>query len=838
MSGAERVLRGGTIAAVVGLGVFGFVSHRLLTGGVAWLSLLFFVFSGWGYLVVRVARISDVDFGLRALWGVAAFLTVAGIPVAAGVCSRPVLLALGSVGIVAFAWRELVVETPIWRSIRGAGAWMRANPALAVLAVVLVAFTAVQLVGAVAKLDPNAWDDDVAYTPLVRRLLDAGNLVEPFSFRRLAALGGQSVLQGLGAARGVLSSMFLIDHGVGFGLTLLLVIGHARRLGRVPALWLATLLLLLLLLPDLSINTASYWTGAAMFLGLYRTITLADASPRSHFVIAAIVGAATCTLRQNYLPVVALFLVLALLSRLRTTSWRDERRTWLLVIAAAAAALLPWCIAAFVSSRTFLFPLMDGTWNHALTLQQRGASWADQIAFVVSACVDSKPLAIVPILFIVAAATTDRRLARPLTALFVASTLGFLLLAWSFGDADTFSLWRYAFGFDIALTCVLALEVCNEDDAGPARLPALGRWVLFAALVLQLGFVRTGTMKRLGEMLHDINQAAVEDRHGDPAARAERRRYAAMQADVPAGARLAVMVDDPAYLDFARNEIANLDIPGYASPDPQMPMFCGPDALRRYFLDQGLRYVAFVRPMASRYFYRRDAWTPRLFKDSELFEVMAAYVIDAIDSFTALAGIVKVLHDQDGLVVLDLATGPPVGAARCEPDEARRRDAFVRAFATKEGFPDAWLLSPHRDVVYCDGVSYVTFIDDADPKWFEFEAPDPGFGSGRPVRWMNRRVHLRVRGDRTMHLRMRGRIRINSLYARPRLDVTVAGTPVASVVADEHGLFAIDADVPASLLDGWSDLYVVFNTIGTPEKDVADLRIAELREVTWEPRGR
>jgi hypothetical protein len=735
---SDRVLRGVTIAVVVALGVFGIAGHRLLTGGVAWLALLFFVFSGWGYLVIRVAKIADVDFGLRALWGTAAFLAVAGVPVAIGICSRPVLLGLAGVGVAGFAWRELVVETPIWRSIRSAGAWLRDNPALGVVVVVLAVFAVLQILGAVAQLDRNAWDDDVAYTPLVRRLLDIGNLVEPYSFRRLAAYGGQTALQGLGAARGVLSNTSLIDHGYAFGLTLLLVVGHARRLGRVPALWLATLVLLLLVLPNISNNTASYWTGAAMFFGLYRTVALAEEMPRKMFVLAGVIGAATCTLRQNYLPVVAMFLAFSLLARLRKAAWRDERRTWLLVVGIAAAILLPWCIAAFASSRTFLFPVIDGTWNHALSLQVRGASWADNAAYVVSACLDSTPLVIVPILFVICAATSDRRAAAPLTALFAASTLGFLLLAHSFAGAETRSLWRYAFGFNIALTCALALEVCNEDEAGPVRLPSLGKWVLLAALLLQLGFVRTGTLKRFGEMFRDIDEAAVADRRGDPAARTENRRYAAMQAHVPAGARLAVMVDDPEYLDFSRNDIANLDTPGYASPEPQMPMFCGPDALRGYFLDQGLRYLAFVRPTASRYFYRREFWAWRIFNDAELFQVMSAYTIDAIDSFTALASDVKVLHDQDGLVVLDLASGPPIGTGTCDPDEGRRRDAFVQAFAAKEGFADAWLVSARRDLIYSDGISNITFIDDADPKWFEVEAPDPGPGRGRPVRWMHR----------------------------------------------------------------------------------------------------
>lgn len=837
MTGTDRVLRGVTIAAVLALGVFAVAGHRLLTGGLAWLAVLFFVFSGWGYLVVRVAKIADVDFGLRAVWGVAAFLAIAGIPVAIGICARPLLLVFAAIGVAAFAWRELVVDTPIWRSIRAAGTWLRANPALSVLVVLFVALAVLEMVGAVAKLDRNAWDDDVAYTPLVRRLLDAGNLVEPFSFRRLAAYGGQTVLQGLGAARGIISNTYLIDHGLAFGLTLLLVIGHARKLGRVPALWLATLVLLLLVMPDISINTASYWTGAAMFLALYRTVTLAEDAPRTMFVLAGVIGAATCTLRQNYLPVVALFLVLALVFRLRTSPWREERRTWAWTIAAAAAVLLPWCIAAYVSGHTFLFPVIDGTWNHALSLSPRGASWAENLSYVVAACVDSQPLVIVPVLFVVAAATTDRRAARPLTALFVASTLGFLLLARSFIGADTTSLWRYAFGYAITLTCVLGLETSGDGDENPARLASLGRWVLLAALVLQVGVFRTGVVKHLAGLVTDADEAVIADRRGDPSTRSEVRRYAAMQADVPPGARLAVMLDDSEFLDFARNDIANLDTPGYASPQPQMPMFCGPEALRRYFLDQGLRYVAFVRPTASRYFFRRDFWVWRIFNDSELFQIMAEYTIDASDSFTALASEVKVLHDQDGLVVLDLASGPPAAAVSCDPDEARRRDAFLHALTIKEGIADAWSLCAHPDLTYIDGVSTVAFVDDADPKWFESEPPDPGPKRGRPVRWMTRRVHLRVRGDRDMHLRMTGRVRVNSLYARPRLDVSVGGEPVASVVVDEHGQYTIDADVPRDLLDGWTDLYIVFNTIGTPERDVADLRMAELHEVSWEPRA-
>jgi hypothetical protein len=266
-----------------------------------------------------------------------------------------------------------------------------------------------------------------------------------------------------------------------------------------------------------------------------------------------------------------------------------------------------------------------------------------------------------------------------------------------------------------------------------------------------------------------------------------------------------------------------------------MPMFCGPAALRRYFLDQGLRYVAFVRPAASRYFFRRDYWVHRIFADRELFQVMSAYVIDAIDSFTALATDTKVLYDQDGLVVLDLA-GTQAPAPVCDPSEDRRRDAFVRALATKEGIPAAWSLSAHRDLVYSDGISNIAFADETDPSWVPSDPSDPWPTRGHPVRWMERRAHLRVRGDGDMHLRITGHVRLQGLYTRPRIDVAVGGEPIASAVADEHGEFTLDVEVAHALLDGWTDVYVVFNTIGTPEKDTTVLRIAELREVTWEPR--
>jgi hypothetical protein len=836
---AGRVVRIASIAAVLLLGVLGVsLPDSLLVGGCAWLAFLFFVLSGMGWLVVRVARVADPDLGLRTTWGIAAYLAIAGVLLMFGICSRPFVLVLVAAGTIGFAWRELTTPEPIADSIRGAWRLARSNPLIAYVAVLIAALVVAQMIGAVVHLDRLPWDDDIAYTPLVKRLLDAGDLVEPFSFRRLASYGGQSVLQELVGARGNIASVHALDQGLCFGLVFLLLLGHARAL-RTSIFSLALVLLVLVMLPDTSINTASYWSGVVAFLALYRTIAA------GHLMIAVVLGAATCTLRQNYIPVVALFFLLTLLSQLhadaRGSSWREawraQRGPWLRIVGVSVAVLAPWCIAAFVSSRTFLFPFMSGTWNHGLHLGPPGWSWVDQLSVLVTAAIDSQPIICVFVIAPLIAFSDDSRRGRPVMSLFLASFLGFVMLAYSFTDADATTFWRYAFGFGVPLFIVFVLEVGDGGDDMPVRLPPLGRWILVGTLLIQLAATRAGQVKVYAEIATDIREAVAIDRHGEPNARVEARNYAAMQATVPAGAPLLVMLDDPAFLDFARNPIANLDVPGFASPGRQMPSFTGAEAMRAYLLDEGFRYVAFVRPESSRYAFRRGFWVWRLFNDTPFFQAMSAYAVDTTDSFVELATKSRVLHDANGLVVLDLEA-PHGPAPSLDPaTEGERRDAYTHALAAREHLEREWTLTTRRNVLFSDGMSGLTFAQaDADAHWFDFVTRDPKPTRGVPIRWMYRRSHLRLRGSQDMHLVVRGHVNLNLLYTRPRLDVSLDGVLLTSVTVDESGAFSIEQDVPASQLDGWSDLYLMFNAIGQPDRDVKDLRLARLEEVTWEPR--
>ncbi|MEO7734220.1 MAG: hypothetical protein ABIY55_24870, partial [Kofleriaceae bacterium] len=837
----DRALRVVAIVAVFGLGAAGLAQPTsVLRGGIAWLAFLFFVLAGWGTIVVRVARATDPDVGQRTALGIAGYLAIAGPLLALGVLSRPVILFLICIGFAGFAWREATAKLALWHRVRDGLIFLRANPAIGAFVVVLMLFACVRLVGAVATLDRNPWDDDLAYTPMIKRLLDTGDLIEPFSFRRLGAYGGQLVLQALGAARGSLANIHLIDKGVGLGTFLLLTTGYARD-QRTQPVWLALLALVVLALPETAINTASYWIGCVGFFALYRCLA------REQWLLVGLTGAAICTLRQNFLvPVVALVAIVLggrLLALARTMpareAWREDRLASLRVIAVALAVIVWWWIAAYRSSHTFLFPMVDGTWNHELSLTPAVTTWTDELAYLVTCLFESAPFTVLPVLAVVLAFVADRRLGRPLPALVVASLAGVAVLAHGLIGSEVSHVWRYAFGFIATLVIVLVLELGAEDDARISLAP-LGRWIVLGALVLQLGVGRGALVKQVIALLGDVREAAAIDRQGDPSARVEQRRYSAMQAALPPGARVVVMLDEPALLDFRRNPIANLDSPGFASPGSQLPMFAGTEPLRAYLVAEGYRYAAFVRSERSRYYFRRAFWVARLFTDAELFQTMSAYTVDAIDSFAELATTTPRLYDADGLVVLDLAHPTRAATTRVvRGDEPTRRGAWVRALADREGVHDAWSLNTRADLRFEDGASALRYVDGSvdDPPRHELgQARSTPAGPGKAIRAVQRRVHLRVRGATDMRLTLRAAVALNTVFTHPRLDASLDGELLASSVADAAGRYTLDAVVPgAHLAGGWHDLYLVFSSVGDPATDVRDLRIARLESVEWAP---
>lgn len=646
------------IAAPVVAGLVGVaLADDVLWGGLAWLGCLVAVLAGWGHGVARVARVEG-DLGLRLAWGTAGLVAVAGGFLAIDALDQWVLAALIVAGLGGHAWAEWTCAEPsLVRAGRGLVRLSR-DPYAALGWALIAGLIAVRILGAVASPRANPYDDDICYTPFIRRLLQTGDLIEPFSFRRLSAFGGQTVLGALAGVRGTLANVNLVDHGLFLMITVALTVGLLRE-RRVERFIGAALLLVLALLPDASINTASYWSGAALFLGLYRTAAAGDAMTPRRAALLGLVAAATCTLRQNYLPVAAGFVVLVLVLRLRRplrASLRADRWLWAGAVAGGLLALAPYLIASWRSCQTFLYPVQLGTFNPDIHLAPTVWTGWQELRFLLSVVLAPDPIRVFIPLIPLWVVCRDRRAGRPLLALGVAAAVGFVLMCHAFALADAPNLWRYAFGYAVALLVALVAEVGAGDAAAPApelAAPVVARFWLVACLLIQL--VLTGRMA--GRMIRTIGDDLIVASQGAPAGDATvAATYQQMQAAVPAGSPLVVMLDQPVYLDYARNRIINLDTPGHASYPPGVPAFRGAEPVAAYLRAHRLRYLAFVRPEQSRYFYRRTFWVERLLIDVELWRIVAAYMVDTIDNFAALAGRYRVLFDRDGLVVLDLAS--------------------------------------------------------------------------------------------------------------------------------------------------------------------------------------
>ena len=802
----------------------------VLFGGLAWLAFLLGSMAGWGALAGRAAGVDAADPGLRLAWGAAAYVAVAGYLLAAGVLTAPVqlgLLVVGAGAHVALGLRSTTraptpaptpTPTPTPTPADG-GRWPLALIGL------LVAVVAIDVLLAIVKTRSNIHDDDIAYTPFVRRLLQVGDLDEPFSLRRISAYGGQTVLAATAAVRGTADNLHLVDAGLFRLITLALVVGMARARA-VDRVITGALVLVLALLPDTSINTSSHWTGLALFVALYRTACVAQASDDVRaWAAVGVVAAAAASLRQNHVLVVGAFGVFVIACLPARARWRAAAA----MLVGGLVALGPYMIAAWRTCGTPFYPLIGGSANPAIELTAEAGTWWRELQLFIRVLIEPTPIRALLPLLLALLAVTDRRPGRPLTALAVAASAGLIATLHGLTLSDPSNLWRYAFGFMTAWVLVAVVEIARPADDREVAAPALARLVAMFALICQLVIAGPSTVRTYASLTGDLAAAT----QGARAARTPvQARYRRLQAAAPVGARLAVLLDEPALLDYRRNRVLNLDTPAYVSPAPGMPSFAGAEPVAAYLAGQGVRYVAFVRGDASHYSYRRRFWLLRTFFEVELWRVMGAYMVDFIDTLDELGRTRAVLFEEEGLVLIDLATR--TGASTPPGDAPRTREAFVRRLAEREGLTAAWGLMSRSTLQFDDGLSAIACLDPAGQQRIVELGVDCITGLGLPVRWMKERAHLRVGGRGRHRLVVEGRVAVDEIFIRPELTVVVDGEVRWSQAVAADGRFAPAIDVDAG---GWHDVYLVLSTIGDPWRASSKLGLARVERVQWEAVG-
>jgi hypothetical protein len=284
----------GLIALLVVGWVRGLSNPNDLIGTVGWSFSVLATFYGLGTALQTWTRVPFM-FGETLLIGAGLWVALVGVLLPFGAASRTPQLVLAAIGSLCAAYK-------IATSIKGpspakpeAGAPLD-RAALALL-VLLGAYLLLNLAGSISTRG-NPFDDSVAYGGFVRRLLDRGDLTEPFSFRRLSAYGGQTVLLALGALRGDYESFDLVDRGIFQPVAALVLLDLARR-RRLHVAAAGLLVMFLVAQMENRFNSAAHWTGIAFFLGIYNVASREDLAPRTSLIAVAALSGVACTLRQS-----------------------------------------------------------------------------------------------------------------------------------------------------------------------------------------------------------------------------------------------------------------------------------------------------------------------------------------------------------------------------------------------------------------------------------------------------------------------------------------------------------------------------------------------------------
>ena len=662
--------------------------------GALWGVVVLIAMAGWGSGVQRLAFPQRrADLGLRLAWGAAALIAVGGLLSLLSLARAPVVLTL-LLGGVAWTLAGVVRERrEVGARVR---AWLRLWPnAMFLVFLAFAALATVQYLAGAAGQYLNANDDQAAYMIFPRKILATGTLLDPFNMRRITAYGGHSFLQALtiiGAASPL--QLALLDIGLSLVIVLALLLGTVndedapraappRRAGHpLPA--------------DAAQHPHQHGER-----GLGRVLLPRDVP---HGGVGALQGEPRrdgrrprVARRRGLHPAPVLpgpggrvhggpLLTGGALGRSRA---RRGAQTSALRRSVAAPAgflllfLLPWAVLSYRSNRTFLFPLFSGTYHTEYGGFTTHSLGMDRVKFLWLNICHCHPITTLPFFLLAGVLLPARRDNGALRALLWAALIGFVTVVFSLPLSDRWNIARYYYGFCVAAVLATILSAFSRGwrtRTGRLRMNVVIPAVLVLAAIVEQVQEAHGTLHQMYDgALTTIVSASARPSRLDDAGDSYRR----LQAAIPAGAPLIVMLDEPFWLDYKRNPINSIDLPGAASPAPGMPLD-DDEALVRYLKGQGYRYLAFVRSTSSKSLYRRDTWHKHLTSSTtlEIWRMSAVFYLNTFDRFDGLAKSRLKVFDDGQMVALDLET-----LVEAAPPEAKALATARRAIRTADRRP-------------------------------------------------------------------------------------------------------------------------------------------------------
>ncbi len=636
-------------------------TYLSFTSAAVWGTLVALSCVGYGWVLSRIFRLKSEscvlsEFSLYAGWGLAVWIIAGGLLNYLALVSAPLLIVLVIIGdVLAVAGFMTSTYAPMSASDRPL--WI-----LAGLCAAFIYFLHV------ADWRHNLIDDFTVYGFLPHQMLETGTCIDPYSWRRLSSLGGQSFMHALILAGSGFPYLQLFDRALCSALSIFMVAGLMVSRGVGGSLPARAFLVLFTLFPLPCLNSGAISSAICLLLTVLLSIERVEALRLTPIKFGALLGllfAAYVSLKANHLLVTALFIPLLFSSRFLCISKLTASVEFAAFLVSFIACIAPWARLSQISSGTCLYPFLYG--NQPVGFAGLGISGpnSQRISFVLN-YLFYPTLSFHLISFFLFKPWTRFHLCA---VIIVTALVQFLVVAYRMAlvDSNMDATYRYS-----APPLIVASLLCIISVLEPGNLRLFGLYsvapvsgipdVLARFWPVALVMVMTSTCltgDRFKFFTFPPQFPIFTDTKGvvvsNEIAIADYKRF---QALIPPGEAVLCFINHPYLLDIHRNPVTIGDMPGACSPPPHMPLFQGPRAMAQYLQENQFHYVLYSSFDTVGYYvnqrrnlYGRGDWLFWLNSDVHVWRAHAPYFLDFMDSLDKIA-VQNTLRKDDYLTLI------------------------------------------------------------------------------------------------------------------------------------------------------------------------------------------
>jgi len=636
----------------------------------AWGFCIILSLIGWGGVVNRILfPNSRVDWGQRAAWGIAFSVFVGGVLNTTWTISRITILIYLGLGFISclldfYKNRRLLINS-LHRHVVDC----RKDKVLFTGTLIACFLILAQYASWVSTPHEfNGHDDYHAYLVFPKKMIEMGSMgPDPFSERRIeASLGGGTFLDTFILCAVGEKNLNIIDIGCGLIIAGGLILGlfKNKNISKTNVVFIFTIIFLLLttVTMNMKVNISSLVIPLALLLSLYRTLAWKQLKLNNlvaNACIIALLTAATCALKSNLIPpCIILFTFSYFFHIIDSKMQRKAVYEFLAATSLIGVFLLPWMISMYQSSGTLLYPILGRGYHGSVygnyLLPSSGLTISKVPNMLISILFSVDFLAVLLLGFIIIVQQRQKLICRESPISFVISAgLGTVSLALVTGGFEvpykSFSS-RYSFSF-VAPTVIILLTMVLNDLLGENRFK-LKRFnsaiaALFFTSILLISFnAKDSYTAGLHNIKLGLKNVPIVSNH-------EVEQYTKMLQAIPKGETILTRMQKPFLLDFSRNRVFIVDLPGGASLPPGMPAFKGSEALANYLTSKSIRYVGYS--YASEAGFSKKEFGGRLRSIAPVWlRTVARHSFDFQENLKALGKTRKRIYDDGNKFVLDL----------------------------------------------------------------------------------------------------------------------------------------------------------------------------------------